>query len=253
MTAPSPATARTDDPAWFRFRPGWSWVEHVAKSALRQDHAALGRRLRPLLAPDAVAVDVGAHGGQVTRLLADLVPRGQVVAVEPSSYARSVLRTALLLRPRRNVTVVAAALGAAPRLALLATPVKRAGAAMGYGLASLAPDARRAAVREAVPVITLDHLAEAMALPAIGLVKIDVEGFEAAVLRGAEAVLRRDAPVLVLEVVRESLARAGGASPEALWSFLEGLGYAAEPLEEGVSRPPISDGDWLFRHPRRRG
>ena len=56
---------------WFRFRPGWSWAGHVAKSAFRQDHADLGRLLHPLLAADATVIDVGAHGGQVTRLLAE--------------------------------------------------------------------------------------------------------------------------------------------------------------------------------------
>ena len=46
-----------------------------------------------------------------------------------------------------------------------------------------------------VPGIRLDDLA----LPPVGFVKIDVEGGEMAVLRGAEALLARDRPTLFLE------------------------------------------------------
>lgn len=226
------------------------------KSTAGQDHRSVGRLLRPLLPEDGVALDVGAHGGQVTRLLADLAPRGRVVAVEPSAYARSVLRASLLLRPRPNVVVVAAALGASPGVAVLTTPLKRAGS-LGYGLASLAapggggggPDGHRAraAVREAVPVVTLDGLAEAMALPRLDLVKADVEGHELAVLEGARAALARLSPALYLEVARERLARAG-ASPEALWRMLVGeMGYAARAVPD--PRPDLADGDWLFVRP----
>ena len=230
---------------WFRFRPAWSWLEHVWKSTWLQDHAALGAALRPLLPPDGIALDIGAHGGQVTRLLADLLPRGQVVAVEPSSYARSVLRLNLLARPRPNVAVVATALGREPGVAVLGTPVKRAGA-MGYGAASLAPDPGRRAVRELVPVMPLDALVAAMELPRLHLVKIDVEGYETAILQGALGTLRRFRPALVLELARDRLERAG-SSPDELWDLLLSLGYAAEALPG--PRPGRSDGDWLFRAP----
>ncbi len=230
---------------WFRFRPGWPWLEHVWKSTWLQDHAALGATLRPLLPRDGIALDIGAHGGQVTRLLADLLPQGQVVAVEPSSYARSVLRLNLLVRPRPNVTVVATALGREPGVAVLATPVKRAGA-MGYGAASLAPAPARRAVRELVPVMPLDALVAAMELPRLHLMKIDVEGYETAILQGALGTLRRFRPALVLELARDRLERAG-SSPDELWDLLLSLGYAAEALPG--PRPERSDGDWLFRAP----
>ncbi|MDB5398725.1 MAG: methyltransferase FkbM family [Rhodopila sp.] len=81
-------------------------------------------------------IDIGAHGGQFTRLLSGLTPGGLVVAVEPSSYARSILRMALWLRGARNVIVVAAGLGDKAGTAMIRTPIKRRGD-MGYGLATL--------------------------------------------------------------------------------------------------------------------
>ena len=229
--------------AWFRFRPSWSWIGHVAKSAARQDHSALVPLFRPLLPENGTAIDIGAHGGQITRLLADMVPRGQVIAVEPSGYARSVLRTAMLFRPRRNVALVATALGAEPGVAVLATPLKRQ-RAMGYGTASLAPEEGRAVVREPVPVVTLDALVQAMDIPRVHLMKLDVEGYEASVLQGAAALLQRDRPAIYMEIARDRLARAG-ATPEAIWEYLAGFGYVARSVPAGLS--PGEDGDWLFQ------
>jgi hypothetical protein len=67
----------------YRFSPGIGWLTHVWKSVVIQDHAYLRPILRPLLPEDGIAIDVGAHGGQITRLLSGLLPNGLVVAVEP--------------------------------------------------------------------------------------------------------------------------------------------------------------------------
>jgi hypothetical protein len=46
----------------------------------------------------------------------------------------------------------------------------------------------------------------------VGIVKIDVEGFEPAVLRGLRSVLDRDRPFILLELSTEGLAELGGES-----------------------------------------
>jgi FkbM family methyltransferase len=62
-------------------------------------------------------------------------------------------------------------------------------------------DTRRTRIRERirVPCTTLDALAAEQPLP-IGLLKIDVEGLERAVIAGAAELLRRDRPVLLVEI-----------------------------------------------------
>ena len=122
----------------YRFSLSTGWLTHLWKSVTRQDHAHWRMTLRQLLAADGIAIDVGAHGGQFTRLLAGLVPQGLVVAVEPSGYTRSVLQPALWMRGVHNVVVVAAALGAELGAMMLRTPIKRRGD-MGYGLANPRP------------------------------------------------------------------------------------------------------------------
>ena len=225
----------------YRFTPNVGWIAHLWKSATRQDHASWRPILRRLLPEDGVAIDVGAHGGQFTRLLAGLVPWGLVVAVEPSGYARSVLRPALWVRGVGNAVVVAAALGAESGAAVLRTPLKRRGE-MGYGLATIASPAPGGGVAEPVAVATLDALVAALALPRVDFVKADIEGHEVALIAGARSTLMRYRPVLLLEHDATLLARAG-ASLDALWAELLSLGYQPHGLAAGAPSPlNVGDG-----------
>jgi FkbM family methyltransferase len=79
-----------------------------------------------------------------------------------------------------------------------------------------------------VPVTTLDVLDP----PPLAFVKIDVEGHEAAVLRGGRAVLGRDRPRLLVEI--EERHHPGGSA--AVFSGLAGLGYAAFHLDPATDR-----------------
>lgn len=230
---------------FYRFGPSVGWLTHLWKSASRQDHAGWRETLRHHLPADGVAIDVGAHGGQFTRLLAGLAPRGLVVAVEPSGYTRSVLRPTLWARRARNVIVVAAALGAAPGIAMLSTPLKRRGD-MGYGLANLAAasagDGDAPRIVEPVPVATLDALVEALAVRRVDLIKADIEGHEAALIDGARETLRRFRPALLLEHDGTFLARAGD-SLAALWSRLLEAGYVPHRQEaDGAWPRPVENG-----------
>lgn len=232
---------------YYRFRPGAGWGAHLFKAAVRQDHAPWAATLAPYLPRDGIAIDVGAHGGQVTRLLARLAPDGMVVAVEPSGYARSILRPALWARRTRNVVVVAAGLGATPGIVLLRTPLKRRGE-MGFGLATLGvPD--RAAVAEPVAVVTLDALVTALALPRVDLIKADIEGFEDALIAGATATLRAHRPALLLEM-SDPLLRRAGASLDGLWARLTASGYGPHGrAADGTLVPhagPPADGDYVW-------
>ncbi len=239
----------------FRLRPGWGWFEHLWKAATRQDHGKWRGPVRAVLPRDGVAIDAGAHGGQFTRLLAGIAPRGSVVAVEPSGYARSVLRPALWARGTRNVVVVAAALGAEPGAAVLRTPVKRGGR-MGFGAANLAGGGwgTRPEVAEPVAVLTLDALVDALGLPRLDFIKADIEGHEASLVAGGRRVLARHRPALLLEMDGERLRRAGGSLP-GLWGELAGLGYRPNRLDGDGALVPWegapADGDVLWVHDKR--
>lgn len=223
------------------------WIAHVWKAATQQHHRDLLPRLRPLLPTDGVGVDIGAHAGQFTKLFARLARNGRVIAVEPSPYARSILRRVVRLHRLRNVTLVAGGLSDRPGELVLATPIKRSGG-IGFGLASFAPSDRQGGMREdRVAVETLDGLVERLDLSRLDLIKCDVEGWEGHVLRGGKATLARFRPALLLEIVASSLARAGD-TPDTIWSLLAPLGYAAERLPDGAPVEGFAgDADYLFR------
>jgi FkbM family methyltransferase len=75
-----------------------------------------------------------------------------------------------------------------------------------------------------VPAITLDGYIAETGIDSVDLLKIDVEGFELTVLRGAEASLRsRRIKAVYFEYIEKQLIRVG--RPEALIEYLGGLGF----------------------------
>jgi FkbM family methyltransferase len=76
------------------------------------------------------------------------------------------------------------------------------------------------------PVRALDSMADEGKWPKIDFIKADIEGAEFALLRGAERVIRRDRPLMMLEA-QASSTRLFGYEPSALFAWLEGVGYGA--------------------------
>jgi FkbM family methyltransferase len=231
-----------------RITPGF--FAHLFKATFKQHHRALVPLLRPLIAADAVVLDVGAHAGQYAKLFAKLAPRGHVYAVEPQSYARRILRVALAMNRLGNVTILALALGAKRGRAVLTIPVKASGS-YGFGLAHLGRTTREGlAETEAVDVVTLDDLVKRLKLDRLDFIKADIEGFEQAMIEGARKTLARLKPALLLEFNQQHLKRAGG-SVAGLWKILKGLGYRAFDPGAGADLAPISrprEGDILWLH-----
>jgi hypothetical protein len=67
-----------------------------------------------------------------------------------------------------------------------------------------------------------------LAVDACAFMKIDVEGAELLVLRGASAFLETRRPLILVEIDRGMQARYN-CSPEETIAFLEGVGYTSQP------------------------
>lgn len=80
---------------------------------------------------------------------------------------------------------------------------------------------RFTSVSYAVPVDTLDGIAEEYGLKKINLVKIDVEGAELDVLRGSRDMLEKHKPVVLVEVHHFGMKW----NPETLYRLLQKAGY----------------------------
>lgn len=184
--------------------------------AHRRFEPVLGQ-VRTLVAPRQTAIDVGAWYGPWTHWLARACRR--VVTVE----ANPELAEFLTRMAPPNVYIVPAAASDVAGTAELWLPDGGKGT---EGRASLSPQGSRGRL-VAVDTIRLDDLD----VPDVGLVKIDVEGHELAVLRGAEALVRRWRPTLVVEIED---ARAPAAPTLEL---LAGWGYEGSFFSGGLWHP----------------
>ena len=194
----------------------------------------LARLMRDRLRTGDHVVDVGANLGLHTSALARAVgPRGRVVAVEPLDELAERLERNVELNGLSNVQVVRQGVSSASGRAVIFVPP--AGAS-NRGEASL-HDRGIGALQRDVDVTTVDSLVEARRLGRLRLVKIDVEGHEVAVLRGARECLRHHRPVVVFEHDPPAWIAAGATWEEAA-AILRELGYGADELTE--RKPPAA-------------
>lgn len=156
-------------------------------------------RAQGLLAADGLCLDIGANIGNHALCFAPHF--AQVLAFEPNPRTFALLQLNATLAP--NVRAFNIGLSDAAGTATLSVP------ADNIGMATLQPGAPGAAV-----ACTLQRLDELPGLEGrrVALLKIDVEGHEAAALRGALETLRRDHPVVVFEQLAEDI-DAQGSSP----------------------------------------
>jgi FkbM family methyltransferase len=169
--------------------------------------------------PGCVVLDVGANIGTVTLPLARRVGgTGAVHAFEPHPGIRQRLAENVSLNNLRNVNISPLALGQTPGEATL-----YGSQLANQGLSSLA---RGPGILEPFPcrVETLDRYVESQSLERVDLVKIDTEGSELLVLRGALATLARFRPAIYVEVCAPHLAHFG-TTPRLVLEYLGALGY----------------------------
>lgn len=172
-------------------------------------------QLRPYAAPGSTVVDVGANIGFFTVRFASWVgARGSVIAIEPEQVNfRSLCARVNRLKITDNVVPVQAA------------AVERSGEVRLELNPDHPADHRVAAVGVPVPAVSIDDLIGQRGWPVVSLIKIDVQGSELQVIRGASETLRRFMPALYVEFHELSLLEAGTSSSELLGEVTT-LGYA---------------------------
>lgn len=97
------------------------------------------------------------------------------------------------------------------------------------------PKAEGAKEQYQVDVIPLDALFLQPGMPKIDVIKIDVEGFEAEVLAGAQQLISEHKPMILIEVANELL-ETKNVSAESIAKTLNALGYVLFDAAEGKPR-----------------
>jgi FkbM family methyltransferase len=183
---------------------------------------------------DEVALDVGANIGWYSVLLDRLsAPGARVLAFEPDPGSYRLLSTNLRANHATHVTALNLALGEKPGVALLHRYRES-----NNGRHTLLEGNTSGGTVE-VPVDTLRNVWQREQLGArpVALLKIDVEGFECLVLRGAGELLGRCRCVL-LEYSPEGL-KLAGLQPQAIIELLLAAGLTAR-VFAGNELVPIS-------------
>lgn len=151
---------------------------------------------------DAVILDVGANIGVMTLQFAKLASRGHVYAFEPTHYAFRQLQVNLDLNPPLATRVTAiqtfVSVSSVDRPALQVYASWKVDGTHGGDRHPV--HLGTASATEGVGATTLDDLAATCGLTRVDLVKIDTDGHELEVLKGAVQILKRLRPAVVFEV-----------------------------------------------------
>jgi len=185
--------------------------------------------------PGMFLFDVGASFGIFSLACARL--GGKAIAIDPSRIATNMIAKQLKLNNLKdNVRILEAAIGDMDgTIEMLSAGIY----SDGYYRCEAGRDKRELT---RVPVTTVDHLAEHFGRPSH--LKIDVEGYEAAVIRGARELLKRWSPLVFLELHNEMVRASGGDVTFCVNELLK-LGYElfsayGTPLSvEQALKPPI--------------
>lgn len=96
---------------------------------------------------------------------------------------------------------------------------------------------------EEIPAISLDGFCEENQIGQIGLIKIDVEGYEFNVLKGLEDMLKnQNISHLFIEIVGRHLKKAGTSAKE-VFDFLKRYNYEGYSIKTGTPEPYIPGSD----------
>ncbi len=241
LRAQMPFACTMANGAWLAIRPeegllvsetvGWTcftrrvWDPHVEAC------------IRKILLPGQSAIDVGANLGYFTAVMAQCVgPSGRVWAFEPVPETYELLTLCKSLNDYAHVTPLRVALGAANGSIEITYDRRHSGIATMHP-EHVAGDAQRVELR------TLDTLISTGEVqPAPDLVKVDVEGHELDVLRGARNTIAEASPLIVFEF-NERAARVAGWTLAQLAELLRSLGdYSFSLVDDRGTHPfdPLS-------------
>jgi FkbM family methyltransferase len=207
----------------------WRFLYRAFKARYRDQRSEL-RAALSFLRSGAVAVDIGANKGAYLYWLRKAVgPNGRVFAYEPQAPLAAYLQAVCTAMKWNNVFVRSCALSDSPGVQVLHVP----GEGNSPG-ASLNPPAAGAKPHRSYecPVDTLDR--QLRDAGRVALLKVDVEGHELQVFRGAQAILSQHQPALLFECEARHLRQ---HSMQDVFAFLRGHGYTGEFFSPKGLRP----------------
>ena len=217
--------------AWLS-RDSQHLVFRALRARLLDEKIELGLIRRHVRSTDTVC-DIGANKGSFVFWLSRWCRKGQVIAFEPQpTFANLLLRLTRSLG-LDNVKVEQKAVFSRDGHADLFVPEGQLPSASL--VAKVAGSGRFETI--SVPMVRLDDYFDQA--QRIALMKVDVEGAELEVFKGAERILREQSPLLIFECEGRHLQ---GASMADVFAYLTALGYSGS-FVDGHRLLPVSQFD----------
>jgi len=169
-----------------------------------------------------IVFDVGAHYGVYALFFAQKVgPTGKVYAFEPVpenfvclkehialNNVTNIISVPLALSDRKGVTKISVARGLSSQFCFLAKQFVE------------------------VPMTTLDAFIAEQGIKQVDTLKLDVEGAELYVIRGAHETIQQHKPIMMVEINFTTL-KAANTSPDELFNTIVSYGYDAFVIRNG--------------------
>lgn len=174
--------------------------------------------LADLLSEGGVFLDVGANIGIFSLLAASLHSRVQVFSFEPDPQALSCLKRSVVENKLERICVVAKGVSDRSGDGTIFFDQRNHG---GHSmiLESIAAEGRSEQHRAQIELITLDSFVGQNDLPAVDVIKIDVQEHESAVLRGSFEIVKKFQPIVIVEC--------NVSTGEDVFNFFKELNYSA--------------------------
>lgn len=241
--------------AWRRNR---NWAKHKPETPYLAD----------LLSGAPVCLHLGASDGRHAYVMTQVTPKAEIHAFEPQAFTFEVLKVCLAWHGiSRQVRLVHAGVSDAAGEGLLVTPRKTTGR-LARAYAFVAEEAPEGQARpdlddlgvevEPIPLVTIDGYCADHGLERIDFIRMDIEGSELRALAGAQAVIDRDHPNVLIEIHPTLLESRFGGTAEAVVETFRSKGYRmfalnGDRLEERTAfvTGELPWKDYFFLHPSR--
>lgn len=193
--------------------------------------------VRKVVHSGQTVLDIGANIGLFSMIMAARVgPGGHVYAFEPMPMNADLLERSIAEnRFTERVTLERAAVGAEPGEIQMIMPDYR----LTSGGAHVYTSSMELHAHHTVSTVPLLHLDSYGIKQPVSFIKIDVEGAEPLVFRGADALLRRDRPIILSELQGQQMLKVSGCTATHFLAEMQERGYTCYPLEQGTLAPPI--------------
>jgi FkbM family methyltransferase len=192
--------------------------------------------LKKILKKGDTIVDVGANQGEYSLwAIKHAGITGKVIAFEPMDGLYDQLKFNFSLNPKYQNALYPVKMGLSDTAGKLNLYGKEG---ENEGVNTMFPTETHTVMIQEINLDTLDSQLSQLKYKQVDLIKIDVEGAELQVLKGALDTIKKHRPYLMIEINREACL-AGGYEPEDIFELLRPIGYTFEKIGLRGKRIPV--------------